>query len=68
MVVFDFMGIVRELPIKTMIPKIQTFGELLAVIFRHIKNLSREAKCVDIVLDIYTFQILSKRQKGNGGD
>ena len=25
MVVFDFMGIVRELPIKTTIPKIQTF-------------------------------------------
>ena len=53
MVVFDFMGIVRELPIKTTIPKIQTFGELLAVIFRHIKTLSRKTKRVDIVLDIY---------------
>ena len=48
MVVFDFMGIVRELPIKTTIPKIQTFGELSAVIFRHIKTLSRKAKRVDI--------------------
>ena len=48
-----FMGIVRELPIKTTIPKIQTFGELSAVIFRHIKTLSRKAKRVDIVLDIY---------------
>ena len=53
MVVFDFMGIVRELPIKTTIPKIRTFGELSAVIFRHIKTLSRKAKRVDIVLDIY---------------
>ena len=53
MVVLDFMGIVRELLIKTTIPKIQTFGELSAVIFRHIKTLSRKAKRVDIVLDIY---------------
>ena len=33
MVVFDFMGIVRELTIKTMIPKIQTLGELLLLAY-----------------------------------
>ena len=67
MVVFDFMGIVRELPIKTMIPKIQTFGELLAVIFRHIKTLPRKAKRVDIVLDIYHPDSIKETERKRGG-
>ena len=68
MVVFDFMGIVRELPIKTMIPKIQIFGELFkAVIFRHIKNLSREAKRVDIVLDIYLPDSIKETERKRRG-